>query len=97
MPGHALGEIERRWAADIVCEMAIDLRLEQRVFPCFGIRSFELKNERHERLGDETAAIKPVMPVLVGPVRKELRCWMVMALQCLPQPFVSPRPSWPRR
>ena len=50
MPGHALGEIERRWAADIVCEMAIDLRLEQRVFPCFGIRSFELKNERHERL-----------------------------------------------
>ena len=63
----ALGEIERRRAADIVREIAVHLGLEFRIGLGLGIGLLQFKNQRHQRLGDKTAAIDAEMAVLVGP------------------------------
>ena len=67
MRGQALGEIERRRPADIVLEMAVHLALERRIGLGRGIGLLQLEDQRHQRLGDEAAAIDAEMAALVGP------------------------------
>ena len=56
----------RRWTPDVILEVAIHLVAEARVVLRRGVSLLQLENERHQRLGDETAAIEPEMPALVG-------------------------------
>ena len=70
---HALGEIERRRPADIVREMAVHLRLERRIGLRLRIGLLEREDQRHQRLGDEAAAIDAEMPALVGAGAKRIR------------------------
>ena len=62
-----LGEIERRRPADIVREVAVHLLLECRIGLRLCIGLFEFEDQRHQRLGDEAAAIDAEMPALVRP------------------------------
>src|SRR3990170_3933975 len=61
-----LGKIERRRPADVGCEMAVHLGLERGIGPSLGVSPLQIEYERHQRLGDETAAIEPEMPALIG-------------------------------
>ena len=81
MRGQALGEIERRRPADIVRQMAVHLALERRIGLGRGVGLLQLEDERHQRLGDEAAAVDAEMPALVGPgaeriglLRTVMRC-----------------------
>ena len=65
--GHAIGEIERRRPADIVLEIARPSPLKFRIVLGLRVGLLELEDERHQRLGDEAAAIEAEMPALVGP------------------------------
>ena len=67
MRGQPLGEIERRRPADIVREMAVHLALERRIGLGLRVGLLQLEDERHQRLGDEAAAVDAEMPALVGP------------------------------
>ena len=60
-----LGEIERRWPADISREMAIHLGLEARIGLGLGVSALKIEDQRHQRLGDEAAAIEAEMAALV--------------------------------
>jgi len=62
-----LGEVERRRAPDIVSEVAVHLLLECRIGLRLRIGVFEIEDERHQRLGDEAAAIDAEMAVLIRP------------------------------
>ena len=62
-----LGEIERRRPADIVREMAVHLALECGIGLGVRIGLLQLEDQRHQRLGDEAAAIDAEMAALVGP------------------------------
>ena len=62
-----LGEVKRRRAADIVREVAVHLLLECRIGLRLRIGVFEIEDERHQRLGDEAAAIDAEMAVLIRP------------------------------
>ena len=64
--GHALGEIERRRPADIVREVAVHFLLEGGIVLRHRIGPLQLEDERHQRLGDEAAAIDAEMAVVVG-------------------------------
>src|SRR5215470_4151087 len=66
MRAQALGEIERRRPAHIVGEVVVHLLAKGYVALRLRIGFFELEDERHQRLGDEAAAILPEMPALVG-------------------------------
>ncbi len=68
--GQPLGEIERRRAADIVGGEVLDLSLELRVDLRGAIGFLEIEDQRHQRFGDETAAIEPKATLLVGAVAK---------------------------
>ena len=61
----ALGKPERAGAAHIILQIVVELLLEARIFFRRLIGGVELKHERHQRLGDEPAAIvsKPPMPI----------------------------------
>src|SRR4030095_4895777 len=59
--------IERRRAADIVLQMRVHLALERRIGLGVGIGLLELKDQRHQRLGDEPGAIDAEVPALIGP------------------------------
>src|SRR5262249_13595174 len=67
MLGQPLGEIERARPAHIVLQIAGHLGLEIgiRLGPRIGL--LQLEHERHQRLGDETAAIDAEMTALVRP------------------------------
>src|SRR5207244_3663349 len=67
MLGQALGEIERRRPPDVILEVALHLAAEARIVLRLGVSLLQLENERHQRLGDEAAAVEPEMPALVGP------------------------------
>src|SRR5262249_54005191 len=67
MRGHAFGEIKRRRPPDIILEVGVHLAAEASVVLGLGVSRFQLEDERHQRLGDEAAAIEPEMPALVGP------------------------------
>ena len=66
MLGQSLGEIKRRWPADIVLEVAVHLRLERRIGLGVGIGLFQIEDQRHQRLGDEASAENAEMTALVG-------------------------------
>src|SRR5262249_34458127 len=64
--GQALGEIERGRPADIILEVTLHLALEGGVVLRRRIGALEIEDERHQRLGDEAAAVEAEMPALVG-------------------------------
>ena len=64
--GEPLGEIERRRPADIGREMAVHLGLEVGIGLGIGVGPLEIEDQRHQRLGDEAAAIEAEMAALVG-------------------------------
>src|SRR5947209_3431748 len=66
MLGHALGEVERRGAPDVILEVTVHLAAEAGIVLRLGVGRLQLKNERHQRLGDEASAIETEMPALVG-------------------------------
>src|SRR5271165_1354166 len=66
MRREALGEIKRGGAADIVREMVVHLALELGIGLRFRVSLLQCKDERHQRLGDETAAIDAEMAALIG-------------------------------
>src|SRR4029077_19895872 len=67
MLGEPLGEIERRRPADIMGQITVHLFLKSRIGLGRCVSLLQFQNERHQRLGDEAAAIDAEMPVLVGP------------------------------
>ena len=66
MLGQPLGEIQGARPADIVLQEIFHLGLEGRIVPGLGVGALEFEHERHQRLGDEAAAIDAEMPALVG-------------------------------
>src|SRR5581483_4318793 len=63
---HALREIEGGRTSDVMREMPVQFFLKGRVFARLGIGLFQIKDQRHQRLGDEAAAINAEMPGFVG-------------------------------
>src|SRR5262249_45930474 len=66
-PRQPLGEIERARPADIVLRIRFHLRLEGRIVLRRGVGTLEFEHERHQRLGDEAAAIDAEVPARIGP------------------------------
>src|SRR5262249_3981567 len=62
-----LGVIERAWTPGIMRVEILELRVKGGVALCVRISRLEIENERHERLGHKTPAIKAKMAPLVGP------------------------------
>src|SRR5581483_1136577 len=62
----ALGKIERRGPADIGREIGVHLRPERRIGLGLVVGALEIEDQRHQRLGDEAAAIDAEMAALVG-------------------------------
>jgi hypothetical protein len=58
--------VKRRRATDIVLGVFVELDPELDVVPRLKIGLLDLKDQRHQRLGDETPAIGAEMPALVG-------------------------------
>src|SRR5262245_1233858 len=73
MRSEALGKVQRRWPADIVSEIAVHLRAKGWIVFRLRVSLFELEDERHQRLGDEPAAILPEMPALIRTDAKGIR------------------------
>src|SRR5262249_16595198 len=67
MAGQPFREIERSRPPDIMLEVAVHLLAELRIVAGPGIGLFELENERHQRLGDEAAAVETEVAALVRP------------------------------
>ncbi len=67
MLGQPLGEIERTGSAGIMGIELVDLGLELRI--CLGrlIGLLQVQDQRHQRLGDEAAAIDAEEAALIGP------------------------------
>src|SRR4029453_2392909 len=74
--GETLGEIQRRWPADIVLQIAVHLGLEGRIGLGRGIGLFQIEDQRHQRLGNEAAAEIAEMPLLVGTAAE--RIWQAL-------------------
>src|SRR4051812_32359670 len=65
MLGQALGEVERARSADVMGQVGGHLGLEGRVGLGLAVGLLELEDQRHQRLGDETAAEDAEMPAFV--------------------------------
>src|SRR5262249_26497789 len=65
MRGQPLGEIERRRSSHIVLEMAVHLVPERGIGLGLGVRLLEIEDDRHQRLGDEAAAIETEVSAIV--------------------------------
>ena len=63
----ALGEVERRRAADIMRQIAVHFFLEIRIGLRLCVSLLQFQDQRHQCLGDEAAAIDAEVPVLVRP------------------------------
>ena len=68
MLGHALGEIERARAADVMGREVLQLVVEGRIGLGLLVGLLQRQDERHQRLGDEAAAENAEMAALVGAV-----------------------------
>ena len=66
MRGQPLGKIERRRPPHVIRQIAVHLLLEGRVGFRLGIGLLEFEHQRHQRFGDEAAAIDAEMAALVG-------------------------------
>src|SRR3954469_9880307 len=62
-----VGEIERRRPADVMLEIAVHLRAEGRVVLRRRVGALQVEDQRHQRLGDEAAAVEAEVPALVRP------------------------------
>src|SRR5262249_18240188 len=67
MRGDALGEIERRRAPHVIRQIAIHLLPERGIVLGFGVSLLELEDDRHQRLGNEAAAVDAEVSALVRP------------------------------
>ena len=74
MAREPLGEIERARPADIMFEIAAHLAREFGIAPRLVIGALDLEHERHQRLGDEAAAIGAEHAALVGAAAKGVGC-----------------------
>ena len=65
LPGQPLGEPQRAGPADIVLQIRVQFGLERRIGVRREIGLLDLQDQRHQRLGDETAAefAEPAAPV----------------------------------
>ena len=54
-------------------KIAVHVFLELRIGLCLRVGFFQFQNERHQRLGDEAAAIDAEVPVIVGPGAEGIR------------------------
>ena len=68
-----LGEIERRRPADIMREITVHFLAELRIGLRLGVSLLQFQDQRHQRLGDETATIDAEMPALVRPGAEGIR------------------------
>src|SRR4029077_18505637 len=59
--------VERRWTPDIVLEVAVHLGAEFRIVLRLVVGALQIEDQRHQRLGDEAAAVNAEMPALVRP------------------------------
>src|SRR5262249_17084318 len=84
--GEPLGEIERRRPSDVVGQIPVHLFLEGRIVLRGGVGLLQLKDQRHQRLGDETAAIDAEMAALVRPGSKCVRLLDGHRLLVMPAP-----------
>ena len=66
MLAQPLGVIERAWPADIVFEEILKLGLERGIGLRIIVGLFEFEDERHQRLGDEAAAIDAEETSFIG-------------------------------
>ncbi len=66
MGGQPLGEVQRAGPAGVMRVEVIELRGEGRVGAAGVISLLDLEDERHQRLGDVTAAEQAEVAVLVG-------------------------------
>ena len=66
MLGHPFGEIERAGATDIMGQKLRQLGVIGRILARLGIGLLQRQDQRHQRFGDETAAVDAEMPVLIG-------------------------------
>ena len=68
--------------------MAVHLALERRIGLGRGVGLLQLEDQRHQRLGDEAAAIDAEMAALVGPGAERIgllrRAHAVLATFCEP-------------
>lgn len=77
----ALGEVERTRSPAVVLEEIAQLRLEARIVLRLLVRLLEFEDERHERLGDEAAAIEAEEAKIIGAGAEAVRrlvlgcCW----------------------
>ena len=96
MRGEPLGEIERRRPADIMRQVAVHLRLEFGIGLRLRVSFLQLQDERHQRLGDEAAAIDAEMPVLIRPGAEGIELLHGHASPNFLTPPDGPRCSVPR-
>src|SRR5579863_3827682 len=80
MLGQPLGEIKRRRPADVMGQITAHLPLKLRIGLGLRVGFLQLENERHQRLGDEAAAVDAEMPALVGPGAE--RVWLLHGHAC---------------
>jgi hypothetical protein len=70
----AFGEIQRARAADVMDQVVVHLRLEDAIALGLVVGLLELENERHQRLGHETAAENAEMAGLVRTSAEGIGC-----------------------
>src|SRR5665213_166651 len=70
-----LGEIQRRRPPNIICEVAVHFLLKFRIGLGRSVGLLQLKDQRHQRLGNKAAAIDAKMPALVGAGTERIRLW----------------------
>ena len=87
--GQALGEVERAGPADVMLEIAGEFLGEGRVVAGVLVGLLEIEDERHQRLGDETAAVDAET---AGLVRARLVCVQRFHDRYLRAPLKAPLP-----
>src|SRR5205085_5821451 len=72
--GEPLREVEWARPADIMIEVVAELGVEIRVVLRGVVGGLDLKNQRHQRLGDKPAAVEAEMALRVRPAAIGIRC-----------------------
>ena len=64
--------VDRRWPADIVLELVVELGNERRIAPRVRVLLAKLVERAHQCLGDEHAAVRAEMAARIGKVVGEI-------------------------